>query len=679
MQPDMDAGRYRSASALLLGVLLLVSVGAGWSPDAAASPIEPPAAPQQLLVGYHAQVTASQRADARDRVGAQLLERVVPARADRTEVELVGLPRGMSSATAIRRLEADPSVAYAEPNWVVTVEAISNDPYYLNGSLWGLYGDGTSPSNQFGSQAGEAWAAHATGASSVYVGVIDEGIDFNHPDLAANMWTNRHDPIDGIDNDGNGYVDDTNGWDFHNNDRTVYDGGNGDKHGTHVAGTIGAEGGNGIGVAGVAWDVTMISGKFLSPSGGYTSNAVKAVNYFTDLKVRHGLNIVATSNSWGGGGYSQSLHDAIIWGAKNNILFIAAAGNNGTDNDSTIRYPSNFNTTVGTSTMSAASYDAVLAVASTTNTGALSGFSNFGATTVDLGAPGSSVTSTLPKNTYGTYSGTSMATPHVTGAAVLAAAHYTLSGSALRTKLLGSTTATASLAGKTVTGGRLDLTGYVGTAPADSGGSGSDAPPSVTITSPAAGASLTTGTATTLNAAATDDLGVAQVTFYAAPVGGSAQPVATDTTAPYSTSWTPPSDGSYDLTAVAVDSAGQSALSAAVRVSSTTPTPVATSARVEAINYRLTGKNNANLEIAVKVVNNLGQVVSGASVSISVYRTLNGSTSLYGSATANTSSTGVATFVLKNAPSGCYRTDVTAIAASGLSYDGAEPTNQGCK
>jgi subtilisin family serine protease len=662
--------RHRS-SALLLGVLLLVSVGAGLSPSAAATPVDPPAAPQQLLVGYHAQVTASQRADARARVEAQLLERVVAARADRTEVELIGLPGGMSTDTAIRRLAAHPAVAYAEPNAVLTRQATSNDPHYTGGSLWGMYGDATSPRNVFGSQAGEAWAANATGSANVYVGVIDEGIDVSHPDLAANMWQNPFDPVDGIDNDKNGYVDDVRGWDFHNNDATVYDGGTGDKHGTHVAGTIGAVGGNGIGVAGVAWEVTMISGKFLGPNGGYTSNAVKAVNYFTDLKVRHGLDIVATSNSWGGGGYSQSLHDAIIRAAKQDILFIAAAGNNATDNDTTIRYPSAYDTTKATSTQTKASYDAVIAVASITNSGALSSFSNFGATTVELGAPGSNVTSTLPKNTYGAYSGTSMATPHVTGAAVLAAASYGHEGAALRTKLLASTAATASLTGKTMTGGRLDVTGYAVT----------DRPPSVALTAPAAGSALATNAATTLSATATDDLGVTQVTFYATPVGGSAQLVATDASAPYSVSWTPPADGSYDLTALATDTAGQSTTSTAVRVSATTAAPAATSVRVASINYRFYGgrTNNADLEIKVRVTDNLGQVVSGASVSASFYRTFNGSTSLYSSARVTTSATGEATFVLKKIASGCYRTDVTAIAAGGLSFDGAEPTNQGCK
>lgn len=164
-----------------------------------------------------------------------------------------------------------------------------------------MYGDLTSPANAFGSQAGEAWGAGHTGSRGVYVGVIDEGIQVTHPDLDDNVWKNPFDAAgDGVDNDPNGYVDDVNGWDFANGDSSVYDGGKrgqADKHGTHVTGTIGAEGGNATGVAGVNWAVTAISGKCLGRNGGTTANAIRATDYFTDLKARHGLNVVATNNS----------------------------------------------------------------------------------------------------------------------------------------------------------------------------------------------------------------------------------------------------------------------------------------------------------------------------------------------------------------------------------------------
>jgi subtilisin family serine protease len=291
----------------------------------------------------------------------------------------------------------------------------------------------------------------------VYVGVIDEGVFTSHADLAPNIWTNPFDPVDGIDNDGNGYVDDRNGWDFAGNNNTVYDG-TSDDHGTHCAGTIGARGGNGVGVAGVVWNVTLISGKFLGSSGGTTANAIRAVDYFTDLKTRHGLNIVATSNSWGGGGFSQGLSDAIARADAAGILFIAAAGNGGTDqigdnNDSVPNYPSNYTSAN------------VIAVGSITSTGARSSFSNYGATTVDLFAPGSGIWSTIPgrrnASSYGSYSGTSMATPHVSGAAAL---YKSLNPSAtaaqIKAALLNSAVPTSSLTGRCVTGGRLNVGGF---------------------------------------------------------------------------------------------------------------------------------------------------------------------------------------------------------------------------
>jgi subtilisin family serine protease len=330
--------------------------------------------------------------------------------------------------------------------------------------MWGVYSDdspvavGPAPTtNQYGTQAEEAWNNGFIGSSDIYIGVIDEGIQYTHPDLIDNIWDNPFDPIDGVDNDGNGKIDDTQGWDFYSNNRTVYDG-TSDDHGTHVAGTIGATGGNGSGVVGINWDVTLISTKFLGAGGGTTSAAIQALDYLTDLKTRHGLNIVATNNSWGGGGFSQGLLDAITRAANQDILFIAAAGNSGSNNDSSAFYPATYDTTAG------AGYDAVISVASITNTGARSSFSSYGATTVDLGAPGSTIASTVPTNAYAYYSGTSMSTPHVTGAVALyAAANPGLSALDIRNAVLNSTTPTPSLAGITVTGGRLNVSALLGT------------------------------------------------------------------------------------------------------------------------------------------------------------------------------------------------------------------------
>lgn len=436
----------------------------------------------EILVQFAPRATPAQQASARAAIGGRSIEAIQTA-AMRSQgmgaLERVSLGRGVSVVGALAALRNRPGVVFAEPNWKLSKSAVSNDPYYANSSqLWGMYGDdsptASGPSgttNQFGSQAEKAWDAGYTGSRSVVVGVLDEGIDITHPDLAANIWVNAGEVAgDGIDNDGNGYVDDIHGWDFANGDNTVYDAG-GDNHGTHVAGTIGGVGGNGVGVAGVSWNVTMISTKFLGPTGGTTANAVKALDYLTDLKTRRGVNVVASNNSWGGGGYSSALHGAIIRSANAGILFVSAAGNGGSDgigdsNDAVANYPSNYSTLVAATGQPAASYESVIAVAALTSTGALASYSNFGATTVDIAAPGSSIWSTLPGGTYGNYSGTSMATPQVTGAVALYTAAYPgAAASAVRTAILNSARPTSSVSGKTVTGGRLDVAGAVNAAP----------------------------------------------------------------------------------------------------------------------------------------------------------------------------------------------------------------------
>ena len=461
----------------LVVILMLMSLAGGlWGP-AATQAAAPPAdfvpgvdfVPAEVVVQYRAGTGDTQQRAARGRVNAQPKETLRRQASGAPSLELAVLPAGASVFAVIATLQNDPAVQFAEPNWIYTHGATSNDKYYADGSLWGMYGETSSDTipqiNEYGSQAAEAWAVDATGRKDVYIGVIDEGIQFTHPDLDANIWTNsREVPANGVDDDGNGYVDDIHGWDFDGKDNTIYDGGTQgriDDHGTHVAGTIGAEGNNGIGVAGVNWNVTYISGKFLGRRGGTLANAVLAVDYMTNLKMQQGLNIVALNNSWGGGGYSQALHDAIIRAARVNILFIAAAGNDGTDNDLQVRYPSAYNTSTGTTTSGGgAGYDAVIAVAAIDKSGALASFSNYGKTTVDLGAPGVGVWSTTAYNTYSSYSGTSMATPHVTGAAALyASVNPGANGQEIRTALLNTATKrlTPALNGKTVTNGRLDI------------------------------------------------------------------------------------------------------------------------------------------------------------------------------------------------------------------------------
>ena len=438
-----------------------------------ASALSEPHVVDEVIVKFVPGSPASARASARLAAGAVAAEALSPL-AEHSQVLQLG--RGTTVGRALEALLRNPNVEYAEPNYLLESTATPNDPKFTDGTLWGMLGDASSPSNQYGSQAAEVWTAGHIGSEDVYVVVIDTGVQVTHPDLAANIWTNPFDPIDGVDNDGNGFVDDVHGWDFFYDDSSVYDGLD-DDHGTHVAGTIGGVGGNGAGVVGVNWDVTMITAKFLGPNGGSTSTAVRAVDYATDLKNRHGLNIVATSNSWGGGGASTSLLDAIERGGDAGILFVAAAGNSNVDADSSPHYPSSY-ACDRTASGAARGWDCVISVASITSSGARSSFSNYGVTSVDLGAPGSSIHSTLPENTYGSYSGTSMATPHVSGAIALCASiNQGQTAQDLLLATLANVAPTSSMVGRTVTGGRLDLSAMVGacvgaTAPVEGSPSG---------------------------------------------------------------------------------------------------------------------------------------------------------------------------------------------------------------
>src|SRR5688572_1563181 len=338
--------------------------------------------PNQVLVKFRKGTSEEVKSRILARISGKVSEKILTKAMERfgDSEGLLVVHTPLAALEAIARVKGGEGIEYVEPNYIYQHQAATSEPYYTNGSLWGMYGDATTPANQYGSQAGEAWAAGNTGSKSVVIGIIDEGVQVSHPELTENMWTNPYDPVDGVDNDGNGYIDDVNGWDFDGNNNSVYDGGTRggvDDHGTHVAGTIGAKSNNNAGVVGVSWNVTMISCKFLGRRGGNTANAVKACDYLTDLKTRHGMNIVASNNSWGGGGFSQAMLDAINRANAKNILFVAAAGNGGSDgvgdnNDAVASYPSNY------------SNANIIAVAAITNTGARSSFSNYGANTVDI-------------------------------------------------------------------------------------------------------------------------------------------------------------------------------------------------------------------------------------------------------------------------------------------------------
>lgn len=381
------------------------------------------------------------------------------------EVVVLKDTTGKDVQQLVEALKADASVEYAEPNYLYYAFGTPNDPRF--NELWGMHNTGQSGGTADADiDAPEAWDV-TTGDASVIVGVIDTGVDYKHPDLAANMWTNPGEDAwtdpnnpntgNGIDDDGNGYVDDWRGWDFVNNDNDPFDD---NGHGTHVSGTIGAVGNDGVGVAGVNWTVKIMPLKFLSASGsGSLAAAVEAINYANHF----GVNL--TSNSWGGGGRSQALEDAITAANNAGSLFVAAAGNNGTDNDATPNYPSNYDV------------PNVVAVAAIDRKGDLANFgsgggggicgcigntvpspgSNFGATTVDLAAPGKEILSTTPNNGYSSFSGTSMATPHVSGVAALTLAKFgSLTVTQLKQRLMNSVDVRPGLQGKMVTGGVIN-------------------------------------------------------------------------------------------------------------------------------------------------------------------------------------------------------------------------------
>jgi hypothetical protein len=296
-------------------------------------------------------------------------------------------------------------------------------------------------------QAPTAWNI-TTGARIVVVAVLDSGIDLSHPDLIANTWKNpRELATNGIDDEKNGFIDDVYGWNFLTNTNNVQDG---YGHGTHVSGIIGAVGNNGVGITGLGWQVALMPLKILGDNGvGTVSAALAAMSYVTMMRRDFETNIVVSNNSWGATtGASVVMRDAIAAMGAVGITFVAAAGNNASNNDIVPRYPS--------------SYDVpnVIAVASSDQADSLSSFSNYGPTTVDLAAPGSLIYSTLSGGTYGYLSGTSMASPQVAGAiALLNAGKPGLTVAQTRVAILSSTDVIPSMVGKTVTGGRLNING----------------------------------------------------------------------------------------------------------------------------------------------------------------------------------------------------------------------------
>ena len=327
---------------------------------------------------------------------------------------------------ALQRLASDSAVEYAHPNYVHQAITIPNDPQF--GQLWGLRNTGQTINGVVGVagadiKAEPAWSV-TTGSPTIVVGVVDTGIDYTHPDLATNVWNNPG-GIGGCPAGTHGY----------NAITRTCDPRDDHYHGTHVSGTIGAIGNNALGVVGVNWTVSVMGLKFLNSAGsGTTADAIVAIDFAVNAKIA-GINVRVLSNSWGGGPYEPALFDEINRANTNDILFVAAAGNAASNNDVTPSYP--------------ASYNTPNMVAAADNRDGLASFSNYGPTSVHLGAPGVDVLSTTPGSAYSYLSGTSMATPHVSGAAALVLSRQSLNTAQLKSALLNNVDRIPSLAGTT--------------------------------------------------------------------------------------------------------------------------------------------------------------------------------------------------------------------------------------
>jgi len=439
----MRVARGRTAVAVLGVAVMVVSLGV-----AAAASGGPPApveewAPHELLVEYRA---ASSARDVRDGVGAAgaRIERTLgtPWAPGRRLVLVESTEHSVSELMAI--FADDPLVLRVSPNYRDRVcDTTPNDTSY--GSQWGL------PKIA----APAAWDT-TTGSSDVVIADIDTGVDYNHPDLAANMWHNPNEiAANGVDDDGNGYVDDVYGIDSNamNGDpfpkHSFADVG----HGTHVAGICAAVGNNGSGIAGTMWTGRIMAIQTFSSDGAaYHDDEIAAIDYVIHEKTHDGVNVVAINASWGSYGSADPSVRAAIQAAGNaGIVFCAAAGNETKNNDSIPHYPSSY------------PLPCIIAVAASDASDALASFSCYGATSVDLAAPGTGILSTWPSDSYASWDGTSVATPFVTGSVGLCAAQHPAETANQRVaRIVDNVDAVPALSGKCVSGGRLNLNKALG-------------------------------------------------------------------------------------------------------------------------------------------------------------------------------------------------------------------------
>jgi len=429
----------RFAFALLATALLLPVAGYAASERARQALEDNPAlqhAPDSVLVRFAAGTNGNERAEAMRAAHASHARTLMAS----ARLEQLYLIAGRPVEAALNALSRLPFVESAEADFVV--RAVTNDQFY--GLLYAINNTGQVVASQSGTfdadmDVAEAWSL-SIGDPDLVIAVIDDGVEYTHPDINDQMWVNPGEVVDGVDNDGNGYVDDIFGYDFYSNDSDPYDDNNINTeqggHGTHVAGTICAEGNNSIGIVGVVQQCRIMALRFLGPRGGYTSDAISAVNYAVGKGVR------LSNNSWGGGDYSMSLYLAIQSAGNQGHLFLAAAGNDGIDVDNTTpHYPS--------------SYDLpnIVSVAATDNRDQLASFSNFGVNSVDVAAPGVDIASSA-WGSYYYFSGTSMATPNVTGvAALILSQNPGFSYAQVRDRLLQTARAVPGLSGKVATGG----------------------------------------------------------------------------------------------------------------------------------------------------------------------------------------------------------------------------------
>ena len=405
----------------------------------------------EALVRFRSGVTQ----DAIEKIAQRLNDQVEDRIESVDGLDVIEDEDGKDAESVVAQYRALPEVEYAEANSQITLDHDEGGPKHVHADdelflqQWGLFNSG-----QKGGQAGadisamRAWAV-TRGSDQVVVAVLDSGVDYSHPDLANNIWS-RPQIIKPYEDDDltEGAVDDVHGFNVVDDNGDPMDD---NGHGTHCAGIIGAEGGNGIGIAGVNWTVKIMPLRFMDADGtGTTKDAIEAINYVIDRK-RAGVNVRIISASWGSMAKSRALEDVIRKAYEADILFVAAAGNAGSDNDQTPHYPSSYN--LGN----------VVSVAALNRHNELASFSNYGAKSVHVAAPGQEILSTWLEHGFTEKQGTSMATPFVSGvAALILAENPKMSVDDLRARLLKSVDVLPSLKGKVSSGGRINAAKAVG-------------------------------------------------------------------------------------------------------------------------------------------------------------------------------------------------------------------------